>query len=164
MGYNIYRDAFIGLHNHSEYSNLRLLDSTNKFERMVDYVANVLGQQGFSLTDHENMSGHIKLLSTVKEMKKKGRIPETFKPILGNEIYLVDEQIHNSIANKERVSFNHFILIALDDEGHRQLRELSTRAWGRMFSYRGMERVPTYYTDLEEVVGSNKGHIVASTA
>ena len=165
MGFSAYRDAQISLHNHSEYSNLRLLDSTNKFEKMINYVANTLGQQGFALTDHDCLSGHIKYLNTVKEMKAKGKISETFKPILGNEIYLVgEEDLKYKLENKERINFYHFILIALDSEGHKQLRELSTRAWSRMFSYKGMERVPTYYSDIEEIVATNKGHIVASTA
>ena len=63
-------------------------------------------------------------------MKAKGKIPETFKPILGNEIYLVgEEDLKYKLENKERINFYHFILIALDSEGHKQLRELSTRAW-----------------------------------
>ena len=133
MGFSAYRDAQISLHNHSEYSNLRLLDSTNKFERMVDYVANTLGQQGLALTDHEALCGSIKFINTVKDMKAKGKIPETFKPILGNEIYLVgEEDLKYKLENKERINFYHFILIALDSEGHKQLRELSTRAWSRM--------------------------------
>lgn len=165
MSYNVLADPQIGMHNHSEYSNLRLLDSTNKFEKMVDYVVNTLGQQGFALTDHECLSGHIKYLQTVKNMKSKGKIPETFKPILGNEIYLVDEHEYTTaLENKERISFYHFILIALDDTGHAQLRELSTRAWDRMINYRGMQRVPTYISDVEEVIGTNKGHVVGSTA
>ena len=60
MSYNVLADPQIGMHNHSEFSNLRLLDSTNKFEKMIDYVANTLGQQGFALTDHEFLSGHLK--------------------------------------------------------------------------------------------------------
>ena len=165
MSYNVLADPQIGMHNHSEFSNLRLLDSTNKFEKMIDYVANTLGQQGFALTDHECLSGHLKYLTTAKEMKAKGKIPETFKPILGNEIYLVEEQEYTTaLENKERISFYHFILIALDDIGHAQLRELSTRAWDRMINYRGMQRVPTYMSDIEEIIGSNQGHIVGSTA
>ena len=116
MSYNVLADPQIGMHNHSEFSNLRLLDSTNKFEKMIDYVANTLGQQGFALTDHECLSGHLKYLTTAKEMKAKGKIPETFKPILGNEIYLVEEHEYTTaLENKERISFYHFILIALDD-------------------------------------------------
>ena len=33
-----------------------------------------------------------------------------------------------------------------------------------MFNYKGLDRVPTFYTDLEEVIGKNKGHIIGSSA
>lgn len=158
-------DRLIHLHVHDEYSNIRLKDSTNRLPRMIDYVANTLGQKGFAITNHDCLSNHVKYINAVKEMKKKGEIPQDFKYILGNEIYLLDENAMNEqLTNKEYVPFYHFILIALDAEGHKQLRELSTRAWGRSFTYRGMDRVPTFYSDIEEVVGANPGHLVASTA
>ena len=165
MMYNVVNDILINCHTHGEYSNLRLKDSTNKIKDVILYVANKLGQSGFALTDHEMLGGHLKFMSTVNELKRNGEIPETFTPILGNEIYLLDEDDMNQrLQNKERIDFTHFILIALDDEGHAQLRELSTRAWSRMFNYKGLDRVPTYYTDLEEIIGQNQGHLVGSTA
>lgn len=156
--------AFVHLHNHSEYSNIRLLDSINKFENMITH-ANSLGQNGLALTDHECLSGHVKFLKAVKELKSKNKIREDFKPILGNEIYLVDEfEMYEEIDTFNSTTFYHFLLLAKDTEGHHQLRELSSRAWKRMFSYKGMERVPTFYTDFEEIVGVDKGHLIASTA
>ena len=59
--------------------------------------------------------------------------------------------------------FPHFILLAKDLEGHKQLRELSTKAWSHSFNW-FMTRVPTYYSDIEEVVNKNPGHLIASTA
>lgn len=163
--YNVLNDIFCNHHTHFETSNIRLKDSTNKIKEVLLYVANELGQKHFTVTDHESLAYHLKVMSTVRELKKGGKIPEDFTIGLGNEIYLMDEQdMKQKLENKERVEFTHFILIALDDEGHRQLRELSSRAWERMFSYKGLERVPTYKTDLEEIVGKNKGHIVGSTA
>lgn len=158
-------DGFISVHNHSEYSNLRLLDSVNKIEAMIKYVANDLGQMGLALTDHDSLSGHIKFLSTVEDLKKKGSIPQNFKPILGNEIYLVDEQeVVKAMDNNEYTRFYHFILLARTSEGHQMLRQLSARAWRRARFHRGLERVNTYYTDIEEVIGNNKGHLIGSTA
>lgn len=60
--------------------------------------------------------------------------------------------------------FWHFILLAKDAEGHKQIRELSSRAWDRSFKQGKMTRVPTYYQDLIEVIGSNPGHVIGSTA
>ena len=42
--------------------------------------------------------------------------------------------------------------------------ELSTRAWQRSYMARGMRRVPTYYQDLFDIIGSNPGHVIGSTA
>lgn len=42
--------------------------------------------------------------------------------------------------------------------------ELSTRAWTRSFETNRMKRVPTYYQDLIDVIYSNPGHVIASTA
>ena len=163
--FNTVSDSFISLHNHSEMSNLVLKDCTIKIKDAILYVANKLGQVSFALTDHDSMSNHIKYLNTVDELKRDGKIPKSFKPILGNEIYLVDEQeLKDKLERKEYINFYHFILIALDEVGHRQLRELSSIAWDRMFSYKGIERRPTFYSDIEQIIGVNKGHVIASTA
>lgn len=158
------QEHFVHLHNHSDYSNLRLLDSINKIKDMIIYV-NSLGQKALALTDHESLSGHIEFILTVEELKKEGKIPQDFKVILGNEIYLVDEEtMKEEINDSNSTSFYHFLLLAKDNEGHRMLRELSTRAWLRMFNFKNMDRVPTYYSDFEEVVGDNIGHLIGSTA
>ena len=49
-------------------------------------------------------------------------------------------------------------------EGHRQIREISTRAWMRSYTARRMRRVPTYYQDLIDIIGKNPGHVIGSTA
>lgn len=156
-------NSFVHLHVHSEYSNLRLLDSTNKIDNMIKYVSN-LGQNGIALTDHESLSGHVKFIQAIKKFKKEGVIPNDFKGILGNEIYLVDEyEMNKQINDKEYVPFYHFLLLAKNSKGHHMLRQLSSKAWERMFSYKGMDRVPTFYSDLDEIV-KEQGHLIGSTA
>lgn len=156
---------FVHLHVHSEYSNLRLLDSINKIPKMIKHVAS-LGQNALALTDHESLSGHVKFIKEANEMKNKGEIPQDFKVILGNEIYLVDkDEMYKDMKDKEKnPKFYHFLLLAKDKKGHEILKKLSSKAWGRMFSYKGMERVPTFYSDVEDIIGENTGHIIASTA
>lgn len=44
------------------------------------------------------------------------------------------------------------------------MRELSTRAWQRAYSYKGVVRPNTFYQDIEEIVGKKPGHLIASTA
>lgn len=158
-------DRFVALHVHSEYSNLRLLDSTNKIKDMILHVANNLKQTAMALTDHESVAGHPEYLQTVEELKSEGLIPLDFKPILGNEIYLVDQHTYEeAIETNGSMRFYHFLLLAKNKKGHDQLRELSSRAWERERTLRGMERTPTYYSDIEEIIGENKGNIIASTA
>lgn len=158
-------DYFVNGHTHTHMSNIGgFRDSTNKPEDVLKYVGE-LGQMGVAFTDHESVGGHVKILQACEKLKSGGQLPEEFKVILGNEIYLVDKNELECLKNnKGRIVFYHFILLAKDEIGHRQLRELSSRAWSRAFTWRGVERKPTYYTDLEEIVGENKGHLVATTS
>ena len=158
-------EDFVHLHDHGEHSNLRFRDSVNKIKDMILHV-NELGNRAMALTDHESLSGHIKFLNTVKDLKSKDKIHKDFKPILGNEIYLVDEEtMYEEMKDQDKKpKFYHFLVLAKDNEGHEQMRELSTRAWTRLFNYKGVERVPTFYTDMESIVGENKGHLIASSA
>ena len=147
---------FAELHTHTDIgSNVRLIDSTCKTEAIIDKAIE-LGFAGVAITDHESLSAHIKAIQKWKKIKEKH--PD-FKLILGNEIYLIDESDY-----KNTDSFYHFILLAKDPVGHRQLRELSSRAWSRVYTHKRVERVPTFYSDLEEVVGKNPGHLISSTA
>lgn len=149
-------DYFPGsLHNHSEYSNLRLIDSTNKLNEMFD-VALLQGYRVCGLTDHSCLSAHVK----VEEIMK--RLPE-LQIIRGDEIYLGKNDITVDNYNKENMPF-HFILLAKDEEGHYQLRQLSTKAWKRSFFKNGLRRVFNTYGDLEEVIGKNPGHVIGSSA
>ena len=140
-------------HLHSHFSNLRLLDSIDKPDKIVKR-AKEIGLAGFALTDHESLSGHIELNLIAKKMRESD--PE-FKIALGNEIYLTENRDSGQ-------KYYHFILIARDKEGHRQLRELSSLAWMNSYFDRGLERVPTLKSDLERIVKQNPGHLIATTA
>lgn len=148
------------LHNHSQYSNIRLRDCINKENELFDY-AGQLGHKVIALTDHESISGWIKAEKAAKKLKEK--YPD-LKVVLGNEIYLVRNGLNASNYNKEVDRYYHFILLAKDEIGARQIREISTRAWIRSYMARGMRRVPTYYNDLVEIIGQDKGHVIGSTA
>ena len=141
------------VHVHSEYSNIRLLDSINKIKNILKR-AGELGLAGITLTDHECLSGHIKMNKLAKEIQKEY---PNFKVALGNEIYLVD-------TRENGIKYYHFILIAKDAEGHKQLRQLSSLAWLNSYYDRGMERVPTLKADLRQIIKENPGHIIATTA
>ena len=120
-----------------------------------------MGYEVLGLTDHECLSGHVKAEKIYEEIKKEY---PNFKLIRGNEIYLCRNGLNASNFNREYDRYYHFILLAKDEIGHKQIREISTKAWQRSYMTRGMRRVPTYYQDLFEVVEKNPGHIIASTA
>lgn len=148
------------LHNHTDYSNIRLRDCINKMDDLFNY-AGTLGHKVVALTDHESISGWVKAEKTAKKLKEK--YPE-LKVILGNEIYLCRNGLNANNYNREFDRYYHFILLAKDTEGAKQIREISTRAWMRSYMSRGMRRVPTYYNDLFEIIGKNPGHVIGSTA
>ena len=153
--------SYTSLHNHTEYSNLRLLDCINKVEDLIQYAYDI-GLNGIAITDHEALSAHIKALRYYNQKCKDDEKWKNFKLILGNEIYLCRDGL--SLDTYERGErFPHFILLAKDKEGHAQLRELSSRAWKHSFTM-FLTRVPTYYSDIEDIIGKNPGHIVAASA
>lgn len=148
------------VHNHTDYSNLRLRDSINRVESLIDKAIE-LGHDCVAITEHETVANAIKVQNYYNKIKKNN--PE-FKVILGNEIYLCRDGIDKNYVPGED-KFYHFILLAKDAEGHEQIRELSTRAWvNHSFKQGIMTRVPTYYSDLVEVIGNNPGHVIGSTA
>lgn len=148
------------LHNHSEYSNLRLRDSINRVSEMVDYAIE-LGQNVIAITEHDTVANAVKVEKYYKKIKEKN--PD-FKIIFGNEIYLCRDGLTKESFVKGEDDYFHYILLAKDAEGHRQIREISTRAWRRSYKTGKMRRVPTYYQDLIEIIGGNKGHVIGSTA
>ncbi|MGP0103106.1 MAG: PHP domain-containing protein, partial [Solirubrobacteraceae bacterium] len=97
------------LHVHSEYS---LLDGACKIDALAERAAS-FGQPALGLTDHGVMNGAVELY---KACAKHG-----VKPIVGCEIYLVDD--HTATGRTER---NHLTLLAADDEGYRNLVKLSS--------------------------------------
>ena len=141
------------VHSHTHYSNLRLLDCINRPKDLINRAIE-LGLAGIAITDHEALCGHIEINIYQQELLKEH--PD-FKVALGNEIYLT-----NTRDMGQR--YYHFILIAKNKDGHRALRELSSRAWMNSYWDRGMERVPTLKSDLEEVMKKYPGTLIATTA
>ena len=140
-------------HSHTHYSNIRLVDCINRPELLIQR-AREMGLAGIAITDHECLSSHIEVNLLAKKLREED---PNFKIGLGNEIYLTDTRDMNQ-------KYWHFILIAKDKEGHRQLRELSSLAWMNSYWDRGLERVPTLKKDLANIVKKNPGHLIATTA
>ncbi len=148
---------YTSLHNHTDYSNLRLIDSINTVPKLIDRAFE-LGLKGVAITDHESVSGHIKAINHYKKNYKD----KDFKLILGNEIYLTRNNL-TADNHQKGERFYHFLLLAKNKKGHKQLRQLSSRAWSRSYM-KNLMRVPVFWDDLEEIVGKDPGNIVATTA
>ena len=140
-------------HCHSEYSNLRIIDSINKIPTLINRAIEI-GLCGLALTDHETLAGAPQANFYAQDILKEH--PD-FKVALGNEIYLTPSR---EMGQK----YYHFILIAKNKIGFRALRELSSRAWMNSYWDRGLERVPTTYEDLEEIVHKYPNSLIATTA
>lgn len=144
---------YFGIHNHTHYSNIRLLDSINRPKDLINKAIEY-GLTGIAITDHECLSSHVEVVQHAKKIREQH--PD-FKVALGNEIYLTETRDTNQ-------KYFHFILIAKDAKGHRALRELSSTAWYNSYHDRGMERVPTLKSELREVMNKYKGHVIGTTA
>lgn len=144
---------YFGVHNHTHYSNLRLLDSINRPEELIK-TAEKLGLSGIAITDHECLSAHMEVNQFAKDFLKEH--PD-FTIALGNEIYLTDTR---DCGQK----YYHFILLAKDEIGYKALKELSSIAWINSYTDRKMERVPTLKSELKNVMAQYKGHVIATTA
>lgn len=166
-----------GIHNHTEFSNIKVIDSINRADRMIDYAWEI-GMSGLAFTDHDCVSGALKFLKAYKKKLEKEwsklhpdqELPSyeemskelDFKVVLGNEIYLSEEGLTEANMNGvDPCHFWHYILIAKDEIGFKQIKQLSSAAWRRAW-FRNILRTPTYPSDLLTFIEG--GHVIASTA
>lgn len=155
--------CMISLHNHTDLSNIRLLDCVVQVEELIR-TSNNLGYKGVAITDHESIASHIRAIQKARELKEKGEISQDFKVILGNEIYLCDSMEVKNNYKSGITKFPHFILISKSKKGHELLRYLSSKAWENSFYTGMMERTPTVKSELARVVKENPNHLIATTA
>jgi DNA polymerase-3 subunit alpha len=102
------------LHVHSEYS---LLDGACKIEKLAARAAE-FGQPALGLTDHGVMNGSVELYEACRK--------HDIKPILGCEVYMVDDHAARVPGRMERY---HLTLLAADQTGYRNLVKLSSRGF-----------------------------------
>ena len=142
------------VHSHSEYSNIRLLDCINKPENLIKR-AKELGLCGLFITDHECLSGAVKVNKIGMELYKETN--GNFKVGIGNEIYLVNERT-------PKQKYYHFILGAKNIMGYQALKELSSFSWQNSYWDGPIERVPTLYSELAAIVKKYPNSLIATTA
>ncbi|HEU4636882.1 MAG TPA: DNA polymerase III subunit alpha [Edaphobacter sp.] len=103
---------FTHLHLHTDYS---LLDGACDVDKLASHLSK-LGQKAAAMTDHGNIYGAVHFFDA---MKKKD-----IKPILGCELYLSETADHREMSG----GYNHFLVLAENEEGYRNLVRLTSEA------------------------------------
>ena len=153
--------TFFNIHTHTDASNFRLKDCTSKPEDLLDYALE-LGLSGLAITDHATISNHVRVHRYIEENKDKFK---DFTLGYGDEFYLVDkETVKWARENNEKIKFYHFLALAKNQHGYEFLKRLTTREWKNSFYFRGMERTPTYYEDLKELIKGYENDVIFSSA
>jgi len=111
--------SFTHLHLHSQYS---LLDGAIQLSKLFPRL-NELKMDAVALTDHGNMFGAVDFY---KQAKANG-----IKPILGCEVYVTDKDM----ADRSDRQAYHFILLAKDLAGYKNLCYLVSKAYMEGFYY-----------------------------
>ena len=99
---------YTSLHNHTEASNLKLLDCTIRPQQLIDKALEYK-MNGVAITDHAIIANHVNIVELREKIAKEH--PD-FKIILGVELYLIAKEDYKST----RV-FPHFLLLAKDAIG-----------------------------------------------
>ena len=103
--------TYVPLHVHTDFS---FLDGASQIPRLVK-KAKSLGVPALAITDHGAMHGAIEL---IKECNKHG-----IKPIVGNEMYLVNGNLDDRNPKERRF---HVVVLAKNTTGYRNLVKLTT--------------------------------------
>lgn len=120
--------SFVHLHVHTKYS---LLDGANKTEALIAAVK-AAGMPAVAITDHGNMFGAV-------EFYQKA-VGEGVKPILGCEVYVAPKSRKDKGGGRaddfEAGGNHHLILLAMNQEGYRNLCRLVTLGYTEGFYYK----------------------------
>jgi DNA polymerase-3 subunit alpha len=117
---------FVHLHCHTEYS---LLDGANKVEKLFERIK-AMKQPAVAMTDHGNMFGAVEFY---REASSHG-----IKPIIGCEIYVAPTSRFEKkgVDKGPREYNNHLILLAMNNEGYRNLCKLVSLGYMEGFYYK----------------------------
>ncbi len=114
---------FTHLHVHSHYS---LLDGMAKIGQILD-ACQELKMSSIALTDHGSMYGIVEFYI---EAKKRG-----IKPILGNEMYVTPNSMHEKQPNIDNKR-HHLVVLVKNKKGYRNLVKLTTKSYLEGFYYK----------------------------
>lgn len=116
---------YVPLHLHTEYS---LLDGAIRIKELVEQAVSYK-MPAVAITDHGNLFG---VIDFYRRATKAG-----LKPIIGCEVYIAPGSRFEkrTASDVEEASF-HFILLAKDNSGYRNLVSLVTKAYTEGFYYK----------------------------
>jgi DNA polymerase III subunit alpha len=129
-------EGFVHLHNHTEYS---MLDGAARVEEMVA-AAKADGQRAIAITDHGNLYG---VIDFYEACRRQG-----VTPIIGLEAYMAANSRFDRPARRGKIDdtggdseggqklYHHLTLLAMSNEGYKNLRELSSKAFLEGYYYK----------------------------
>jgi DNA polymerase III subunit alpha len=117
---------FVHLHCHTEYS---LLDGANKVDKLFQRIK-MLKQPAVAMTDHGNMFGAVEFY--------REAVSHGIKPIIGCEIYVAPTSRFEKkgVDRGPKEYNNHLILLAMNQEGYRNLCKLVSLGYMEGFYYK----------------------------
>ena len=115
---------FVHLHNHSDYS---LLDGAARISDLAGRAAEY-GMKHLALTDHGNMFGALNFYNGCREAG--------INPIVGCEFYVSPESRHLKSGSEQRNRYHHFLALAKDETGYRNLIKLTSLGYTEGFYYK----------------------------
>ncbi|MGF7230119.1 DNA polymerase III subunit alpha, partial [Arachidicoccus sp.] len=121
---------FSHLHVHSQYS---LLDGAASIKNLYK-KAESDGMQSLALTDHGNMFGAFEFVAQAwkntkvigKDANGKDILAPKIKPIVGCELYVVEDRFQRSFSKEKKDKRYHQILLAKNELGYRNLIKLTS--------------------------------------
>jgi DNA polymerase III subunit alpha len=119
--------SFVHLHLHTQYS---LLDGANKISALIPHVK-ALGMPAVAMTDHGNMFGAVEFY--------KRAVESGVKPILGCEVYVAPKSRTDRIGridDYEAGGNYHLTLLAMNEDGYKNLCRLVTKGYTEGFYYK----------------------------
>lgn len=114
---------FTHLHCHSHFS---LLDGLSKIDPLVER-AKELGMESLAITDHGVMYGTIEFYNRCREAG--------IKPIIGLEAYVAPRGMEEK-EGRQDADYFHLTLLAKNEEGYKNLMQMTTDAHLRGFYYK----------------------------
>jgi len=135
---------FVHLHNHTDFS---LLDGAAPVKELVS-TAKRYGMPGLAITDHGNLFGALSFNKACKE--------EGVNPIIGCEFYMAGGSRKERAGTESGNKYWHFILLAENQEGYRNLMKLTSLSYTEGFYYK--PRID------DEILAAHSAGLIASTA